>query len=101
MSSTTMHGIWRTWSPIGKTSRGTEVSINRVVAEADRIILTGGIIYHYMVGYGGGRKSVIPGFSSIRTIQQNHLWAMAPELGWGRTPTPGRPRPAATSATRT
>jgi nickel-dependent lactate racemase len=36
-----------------------------------------------MVGYGGGRKSVIPGFSSIRTIQQNHLWALAPELGMG------------------
>jgi lactate racemase len=68
---------------LGKTSRGTEVAINRVVAEADRIILTGGIIYHYMVGYGGGRKSVIPGFSSIRTIQQNHLWAMGPELGSG------------------
>ncbi len=68
---------------LGKTSRGTEVSINRVVAEADRIILTGGIIYHYMVGYGGGRKSVIPGFSSIRTIQQNHLWAMGRELGSG------------------
>ena len=68
---------------LGKTSRGTEVAINQVVAEADRIILTGGIIYHYMVGYGGGRKSVIPGFSSIRTIQQNHLWAMGRELGSG------------------
>ena len=68
---------------LGKTSRGTEVSINRVVAGADRIILTGGIIYHYMVGYGGGRKSVIPGMSSIRTIQQNHLWAMGRELGSG------------------
>jgi lactate racemase len=68
---------------LGKTSRGTEVSINRVAAEADRIILTGGIIYHYMVGYGGGRKSVIPGLSSIRTIQQNHLWAMGRELGDG------------------
>jgi nickel-dependent lactate racemase len=71
---------------LGKTSRGTEVAINRVVAEADRIILTGGIIYHYLVGYGGGRKSVIPGFSSIRTIQQNHLLAMAPELGSGSNP---------------
>jgi lactate racemase len=68
---------------LGKTSRGTEVAINRVVADADRIILTGGIIYHYMVGYGGGRKSVIPGFSSIKTIQQNHLWAMGRELGFG------------------
>ena len=68
---------------LGKTSRGTEVAINRVVADADRIILTGGIIYHYMVGYGGGRKSVVPGFSSIKTIQQNHLWAMGRELGSG------------------
>jgi nickel-dependent lactate racemase len=71
---------------LGKTSRGTEVAINRVVAEADRIILTGGIIYHYMVGYGGGRKSVIPGFSSIRTIQQNHLLAMGREVGSGSNP---------------
>jgi lactate racemase len=71
---------------LGKTSRGTEVAINRAVAEADRIILTGGIIYHYMVGYGGGRKSVIPGFSSIRTIRQNHLWAMGRELGSGSNP---------------
>lgn len=71
---------------LGRTSRGTEVSISRVAAEADRIILTGGIIYHYMVGYGGGRKSVIPGFSSIRTIQQNHLWAMGRELGSGSNP---------------
>jgi nickel-dependent lactate racemase len=71
---------------LGKTSRGTEVAINRVVAEADRIILTGGIVYHYMVGYGGGRKSVIPGFSSIKTIQQNHLWSMGRELGSGSNP---------------
>jgi nickel-dependent lactate racemase len=71
---------------LGRTSRGTEVSVNRVAAEADKIILTGGIIYHYMVGYGGGRKSVIPGMSSIRTIQQNHLWAMAPVLGQGSNP---------------
>jgi lactate racemase len=71
---------------IGKTSRGTEVAINRIAAEADRIILTGGIIYHYMVGYGGGRKSVIPGFSSINTIRQNHLWAMGRALGSGSNP---------------
>ena len=66
---------------LGKTSRGTEVSINKIVAEADRLIMTGGIVYHYMVGYGGGRKSVMPGFCSIKTIQQNHLWALGSELG--------------------
>jgi nickel-dependent lactate racemase len=70
----------------GKTSRGTEVSVNRVVAEADRVILTGGVIYHYMVGYGGGRKSIMPGVASLKTIQQSHMWAMEKELGDGSNP---------------
>ncbi|MDD3158932.1 MAG: nickel-dependent lactate racemase [Anaeromusa sp.] len=71
---------------LGKTSRGTEVSVNRLVAEADRVILTGGIIYHYMVGYGGGRKSILPGCSSIKTIRQNHLWALASGGAAGSNP---------------
>lgn len=70
----------------GKTSRGTEVSVNRVVAEADRVILTGGVIYHYMVGYGGGRKSIMPGVASLKTIQQSHMWAMEREVGDGSNP---------------
>ncbi|MGA6925046.1 MAG: nickel-dependent lactate racemase [Desulfosarcina sp.] len=70
----------------GKTSRGTEVSLNRVVAEADRVILTGGVIYHYMVGYGGGRKSVLPGVASLKTIQQSHMWAMHKTVGKGSNP---------------
>jgi len=72
--------------PIGRTSRGTEVAINRIAAEADRIILTGGVIYHYMVGYGGGRKSVIPGICSLETIKQNHLWILGRDLGSGTNP---------------
>jgi nickel-dependent lactate racemase len=71
---------------LGRTSRGTEVSVNRLVAEADKVILTGGVIYHYMVGYGGGRKSIMPGVSSLRTIQQSHLWAMQREVGAGSSP---------------
>lgn len=82
------HDAWETENMVyyGKTSRGTEVSINRIIGEADRVILTGGIIYHYMVGYGGGRKSILPGVSSIKTIQQNHLWALGPVLGSGSNP---------------
>jgi lactate racemase len=70
----------------GKTRRGTQVSVNRVVAEADRVILTGGVIYHYMVGYGGGRKSVMPGVASLKTIQQSHMWAMHETVGQGSNP---------------
>jgi nickel-dependent lactate racemase len=79
------HNAWDTENMVylGKTSRGTEVSLNRLVVEADKVILTGGVIYHYMVGYGGGRKSILPGVSSLKTIQQNHLLAMEKEVGAG------------------
>jgi nickel-dependent lactate racemase len=82
------HDCWDTKNMVylGKTSRGTEVSVNRLTVEADRLILTGGVIYHYMAGYGGGRKSVLPGLSSIKTIRQNHLMAMGPTLGSGSNP---------------
>jgi nickel-dependent lactate racemase len=82
------HDCWDTPNMVylGKTSRGTEVSVNRLAVEADRLILTGGVIYHYMAGYGGGRKSVLPGLSSIKTIRQNHLWALGPTLGSGSNP---------------
>ena len=77
------HDCWDTDNMVylGKTSRGTEVSVNRLAVEANRLILTGGVIYHYMAGYGGGRKSILPGLSSIKTIRQNHLWALGPTLG--------------------
>lgn len=71
---------------LGKTSRGTEVSVNPIVAEADRVILTGGVIYHYMAGFGGGRKSILPGVASLKTIQQNHLLALTETLGGGSNP---------------
>ena len=82
------HNAWDTNNMIyhGKTSRGTEVSFNRIAAEADRVILTGGVIYHYMVGYGGGRKSILPGVASLKTIQQSHIWAMEKTVGNGSNP---------------
>ena len=57
---------------LGTTSRGTRVEVNKKVAEADRIILTGAVTYHYFAGYGGGRKAVLPGISAFETIQNNH-----------------------------
>ncbi|HTY61550.1 MAG TPA: nickel-dependent lactate racemase [Acidobacteriota bacterium] len=65
---------------VGKTSRGTPVIINRIAAEADCLVLTGCCTYHPWVGYGGGKKSILPGISSIESIQKNHLMTMD-ELG--------------------
>lgn len=71
---------------LGRTSRGTPVEASRIAMAADKLVLTGGVIYHYMVGYGGGRKSVMPGICSNTTIQACHLWSMASEVGGGRSP---------------
>lgn len=63
---------------IGKTSRGTDVSVNKHVHESDHIILTGSVVLHYFGGFGGGRKSMVPGLASINTIAQNHAMNLHP-----------------------
>jgi len=56
---------------IGHTGR-IPVYINRKVAEADIKILTGVILPHHAAGFGGGRKSVIPGVASLETLKLHH-----------------------------
>lgn len=63
---------------LGTTSRGTRVEINRRVHESDRIVVTGSVVLHYFGGYGGGRKSVVPGIASVDTIAHNHAMNLHP-----------------------
>src|SRR5579885_2506089 len=63
---------------IGVTSFGNRVEINREVYDADRIILTGEIIYHLIAGYSGGRKSLVPGVAGFGTITFNHRMIFDP-----------------------
>ncbi|AHF08022.1 nickel-dependent lactate racemase [Desulfitobacterium metallireducens] len=62
---------------VGITPRGTEVVVNKWVVER-KVILTGGIVHHLMAGFGGGRKSILPGVASRKTIAQNHLHSLDP-----------------------
>lgn len=71
---------------IGKTSRGHETWINKHVANADKVILTGGIVYHLMAGFGGGRKAIMPGVSGYSSIQANHSLCLHEEVGKGVSP---------------
>jgi len=57
---------------LGTTGRGTPVLLNRSYVEADIKVLTGDITLHYYAGFGGGRKSILPGISSRETIKRNH-----------------------------
>ena len=64
---------------LGTTSWNTPVSINRIVAQADAVITLGACTHHVMAGYGGGRKSILPGVSSMETICHNHAYSLEPD----------------------
>lgn len=57
---------------VGMTGLGTPVWVNRLVAEADRRIGIGHIGPSPYAGYSGGGKLMVPGVSSIDTINFNH-----------------------------
>ena len=69
---------------MGVTSRGTDVDITRVVAEADVRICLGNIEFHYFAGYSGGAKAIMPGVSTPKAIQQNHRMMVSPEACAGK-----------------
>lgn len=71
---------------VGTTTRGTPVWLDKRALECDKIILTGGVVYHFMAGFGGGRKSILPGIAGRETIMKNHNLALNPGLGAGSNP---------------
>jgi len=71
---------------LGTTASGLPVQINRTVAEADRVIVTGTVGLHYFAGFGGGRKGLVPGVASRTTCMATHFAIFnPPEIG-GRHP---------------
>ncbi len=85
---------------LGTTSNGIEVEVNRRVTEADQLILTGTIGFHYFAGFGGGRKSLLPGVASRKSCMASHFAVLNPGEGAGRNPhaaTGVRPPPPSSS----
>ncbi len=60
---------------IGTTSYGTPVEVNTLTKDRKVIFITS-TVHHRMSGFGGGRKSVLPGISSKKTINANHLMCL-------------------------
>lgn len=61
---------------LGTTPHGTPVSIDRTAAEADLVVCLGAVTHHVMAGFGGGRKSILPGISGRETIFHNHAFSL-------------------------
>ncbi len=51
---------------------GGELWINKLVDECDLLISEGFIEPHFFAGFSGGRKSVLPGIASKKTVLWNH-----------------------------
>jgi nickel-dependent lactate racemase len=64
---------------IGTSKNGTEMYVNKLGMEANKIVIIGSVEPHYFGGYTGGRKSFLPGIASYKTIEQNHKYAMQKE----------------------
>lgn len=71
---------------VGDTSRGTPVWLNRHALDCDKIILCCGVVYHFLAGYGGGGKMLLPGIASYETIQRHHNLALNKGFGSGSNP---------------
>jgi lactate racemase len=64
---------------VGTTQRGLPVSVNRAFTDAPLKILTGVITPHQSAGFGGGRKSVVPGIAGLETITTLHSFPIRPD----------------------
>jgi nickel-dependent lactate racemase len=67
------HNIYENCVSVGKTSRDTEMMINREVAEADLKIAIGCVTPHPQAGFSGGGKLILPGVAHIDSISHYHL----------------------------
>lgn len=58
--------------PAGILSNGLQLEINRLAFETDLLITTGLVSLHYIAGYSGGRKSILPGIAARSAIEASH-----------------------------
>ncbi len=75
---------------LGTTKRGTPVEVFKPVVDADIVICTGTIEFHYYAGYSGGAKSILPAVSSRKSIYANHALMLDPKSSAGRLDSPVR-----------
>jgi len=71
---------------LGVTSGGIPVALNRRLVEADRVIVTGTVGFHYFAGFGGGRKGLVPGAAARETCMASHFLVFNPAPQKGKNP---------------
>ena len=57
---------------VGTLPSGGDLIVNKAIIETDLLVAEGFIEPHFFAGFSGGRKSVLPGVASVKTIMYNH-----------------------------
>jgi len=63
---------WASLVLAAKTTKDTEVYLNKVFYESDVKIVSGLVEAHFMTGISGGRKAVCPALVNTKTIEKFH-----------------------------
>ncbi len=71
-------------SPLGDTTRGTPVWINRDYLQRELRVVVGVIEPHQFVGFSGGAKSAAIGLGGYPTVTRNHSMMVEPLARIGR-----------------
>ncbi len=72
---------------VGTSFRGNDIYLNKTVMEYDKKIIVGSTVFHFLAGFGGSRKYVLPGIAGRDTIMDNHSQYFAPGgVGSGTNP---------------
>jgi len=66
------HHPFENFTSVGTSPQGTPLQFNTEVMRCDYKIGIGSIVPHGLGGFGGGSKIVLPGVSSLTTIDANH-----------------------------
>lgn len=56
---------------VGQTRRGTPVFVNRLLLEADYVLLCGRVASHPFAGYSNGPRLILPGCAGAETIHRH------------------------------
>lgn len=68
---------------LGRLSSGNTLKVNKAAVNSDFLITTGIINSHYLAGFSGGRKSILPGIAGYETIRYNHASVLGKEVKLG------------------
>jgi len=63
----------------GLTRRGTPVFVNRLLLEADYVVLCGSVVSHPFAGYSNGPRLIVPGCAGAETIHRHFSHTLDPE----------------------